>query len=178
MAGIIKKVKWALDDWILNAWYIINKVPKEEIEECEEPAYREIEPEIEGKPLDKMTPLEFEHFMAKLLKNLGYANVIVTEKSDGEKGGDYGADITAEKDGKRYAVQVKKWSRWNLVGADAVRSTLGSMWKFKADRSIIATTSFFTSQAYEQARNAPIELWNWHDLRRMFEEHKMMEIKR
>jgi restriction endonuclease Mrr len=47
-----------------------------------------------------------------------------------------------------------------MVGAPVVQQTLGAMWKVKADQSIIVTTSGFTVYAREQAKEAPIELWD------------------
>jgi len=47
-----------------------------------------------------------------------------------------------------------------MVGAPVVQQTLGAMWKVKADQSIFITTSGFTVYAQEQAKEAPIELWD------------------
>jgi len=118
----------------------------------------------------KMTPYEFEHYVAKLLQNMGYS-ARVTSKSDGEEGGDYGADIIAKKDGRIIVVQVKKWAPRNLVGNQDVRSVVGSLHTFKASKAILVTTSDFTEQAYEQAKGAPIELWNGAYLRKLMAEY-------
>ena len=40
------------------------------------------------------------------------------------------------------------------------------MWKIKANKSIIITTSDFTVQAIEQSKEAPVELWNLNTLKR------------
>jgi restriction system protein len=106
-----------------------------------------------------MTPYEFEEFIAKLFRNMGY-DAHTTKKT-----GDYGIDVIAKKDGKKIAIQCKQNQIGNNVGNVVVQKTLGSMWKIKADKSIIITTSDFTTQAEEQAKEAPIELWDRHYLK-------------
>jgi len=118
-----------------------------------------------GELMDQ-SPYEFEHTIAKLLQRMGYS-ARVTSKSDGEEGGDYGADIIAKKDGRTIVVQVKRWAPHNLVGALDVRSTLGCLHTFKASKAILVTTSDFTEQAYVQAKNGPVELWNGARLREL-----------
>lgn len=43
------------------------------------------------------------------------------------------------------------------------------MWKYKANKAIFVTTSDYSDYAYEQARGAPIELWNYEKLCNMIE---------
>jgi len=115
--------------------------------------WREIDIGLENNFAD-YSPYEFEEFIAKLFRKMGYS-VETTSKSK-----DFGADIIAKKDDETVAIQVKKNAVGNNVGAPVIQQTLGSMWKFKADKSIVITTSDFTVQAEEQARGAPVELWN------------------
>ena len=107
----------------------------------------------------KMDPYEFEIFVSHLLNKMGYETRI-TRKSKGDHGSDFGVDIIAKKNGNIIAVQVKKWAPFHLVGAEEVQKLLGAKYKYKADKCILITTSDFTEQAYEQAKDAPIELWN------------------
>jgi large-conductance mechanosensitive channel len=114
-----------------------------------------------------MTPFEFEEFIAKLFRKMGYDAHTTT------KTGDYGIDVIAKKDGKKIGIQCKQNKIGNNVGNVVVQSTLGSMWKIKADKSIIITTSDFTTQAEEQAKEAPIELWDRHYLKEIVEKYFM-----
>lgn len=104
---------------------------------------------------------EFETFIAKLFQKMGYQTEVT------RKTGDYGVDVIAKKDDDVIAIQVKKNSHGNNVGDSVVQNTLGGMWKYKANKAIIITTSDFTTMAHEQARSAPIELWNKKTLHQM-----------
>ncbi|MBI2665411.1 restriction endonuclease [Candidatus Woesearchaeota archaeon] len=113
------------------------------------------------KNFQQLSPFEFEEFIAKLFRKMGY-KAHATKKT-----GDYGIDVIAEKDGKKIAIQCKQNQLGNNVGNVTVQNTLGSMWKIKADQSIIITTSNFTKQAEEQAKEAPVELWDNKYLKKM-----------
>ncbi len=53
--------------------------------------------------IDNMTGLEFEKYVARLLKSQGYKHIRLTEKYD------LGVDITAEKVSIRWVIQVKRY---------------------------------------------------------------------
>jgi hypothetical protein len=115
-----------------------------------------------------INPIDFERFIADLFRKMGY-RVDLTPAT-----GDYGADLIAVKDMNRIVVQVKRYSPNNPVGAPTVQQTLGSMWKYNANKSILVTTSYFTKQAIEQARNAPIELWDREKLYRLIDRYFLL----
>lgn len=93
--------------------------------------------------IDTMDPLEFEVYIAKLLKHRGFTAIKLTERYD------YGVDIVAEKGGTRWGVQVKRYS--GLVKADAVRQVFTALVRYKCDRSIVVTNSVFSRPARELA---------------------------
>lgn len=111
-----------------------------------------------------LSPREFEKFIAYLFRKIGYAVEVTPYVAD------FGADVVAQRGKERIVVQVKKYVGSN-VGAQEVQQTLGSIWKYKADKAIIVTTTGFTQKAIEQAKGAPIELWNISTLRRVMERH-------
>lgn len=108
-----------------------------------------------------LTAYEFEHFVARLLQEMGY-EADVTKRT-----GDYGVDIIAKKDKQIIAIQCKRYTETNLVGNRDIQRCLGSMHTINAKRSIFVTTSFYTKQALKQAEGCPIELWDketFHEL--------------
>ena len=114
-----------------------------------------------------ITPFEFENFISELFKKIGY-NTEVTSKT-----GDYGIDVIAKDKNDVIAIQVKKYSKGNNVSNRDVQRLLGAMHlrTIKANKAILITTSDFTMQAKEQAKEAPIELWNGSYLNNIVEKY-------
>ena len=132
--------------------------------------YKYIESEVEkwgtiDKILSRLSPSQFEDFIGLLFKSMGY------EVIDLPYVGDYGADLVAKRNGETIVVQVKKYGSGHRVGAPEVQKTLGSIWKYNANKAILVTTSTFTAKAYDQAAGAPIELWDRKKLKKMLEQH-------
>ncbi len=97
-----------------------------------------------------MRSLEFEHYVAMLLKNNGYHNVSLTEKYD------LGVDIIAEKGGMRWGVQVKHYS--GLVKASAVRQVVAGLKMYGCDRAMVVTNSTYSATARKLAAGNHCEL--------------------
>ncbi|HEU4965946.1 MAG TPA: restriction endonuclease [Candidatus Saccharimonadales bacterium] len=90
-----------------------------------------------------MDGLVFEKYVAELLRNRGYTNIILTEKYD------YGVDIIAVKDGVRWGIQVKRYSK--MVRAEAVRQVVTALNHYKCQRSMVITNSTFSRPAQSLA---------------------------
>lgn len=110
-------------------------------------AYRQ---NIKFRSVDSMRSLEFEYYVAMLLKNNGYHNVSLTEKYD------LGVDIIAEKDGVRWGVQVKHYS--GLVKASAVRQVVTGLKLYGCDRAMVVTNSTYSATARKLAAGNDCEL--------------------
>jgi HJR/Mrr/RecB family endonuclease len=112
--------------------------------------------------IEKMSPYAFEHFIAKIFRKMGY-KALVTKPSR-----DFGVDVIAKNNEETIAIQVKKFND-HPIGNRDVQMLLGAMQmkKFRADRSIIITTSRFTKSAFEQADGCPIELWDRKKLKKI-----------
>ena len=110
-----------------------------------------------------LKPFEFEGFIAKLFKKMGY-EVTLTKKT-----GDFGIDVIARGKSDIIAIQVKHYNKGNNVSNVTVQQILGSMQmrNVKANKAIIITTSDFTIQAKQQAEETPVELWNLKTLKQM-----------
>lgn len=94
--------------------------------------------------IDQMTGLEFEKYLVVILKNQGYRSIRLTEKYD------YGIDIIAMKDGIKWGIQAKRYT--GLVDVDAVRQVVTALAKYRCQRSMVITNSYYTEVAKEMAR--------------------------
>ena len=108
--------------------------------------------EITGVDLDIMSPAEFEEFITKLFSELGYS------AKRTKSSGDQGADVIAEKDGEKIAIQVKHYSK--PVGNKAVQEVVSSMKYYNAQKSMVITTNYFTKSAQELAKANRVTLWD------------------
>lgn len=119
--------------------------------------FAEIQKDAEKFKAHNSTPahdgFEFENEFSKVLAANGFKKVAVTPKS-----GDYGGDITAEKEGVKYVVQCKYYT--SMVGIDAVQQVCGAKIHYGAHVGVVASNSVFTHAAKILAEEAGIFLWD------------------
>lgn len=96
---------------------------------------------------------DFEYLLADMLRDIGYCNVEVTKGS-----GDMGADILAEKDEIRYAIQCKRYK--NQVDTAAVQQILSGLQYYHCHIGVVVTNSTFTIGARDLARETQVVLWD------------------
>lgn len=89
--------------------------------------------------IDNMDGLEFERYVADLLRKNGYRNVRLTEHYD------LGVDIIAEAGGVRWGIQVKRYS--GLVKANAIRQAVTGIRMYNCHRAMVVTNSTFSTTA-------------------------------
>lgn len=123
-----------------------------------------------GSDFKDLTPREFEKLIVELFAKMGYKVRLTPYVAD------YGGDLVAKKCGETVVVQVKKWKTGHNVGARDIQQALGAMWKYGANKTIFITTSDFTVHAKEQAKGAPIELWNKHRLYELIEKYLITDF--
>jgi restriction system protein len=111
--------------------------------------------------VDKMSGPEFERFLVKIFKRLGYKTEHV-----GASGSDFGADLIVERDGVKIAVQAKNYDPTNRVGNDAVQQAVAGAAYYDCKMAMVVTNSRFTKAAREQAAgsNLAVALWDRKDL--------------
>jgi len=138
------------------------------IDKKEIPKLKEIQIGLD-KNFQNLSSYEFEKFIAKLFRAMNY-ETRVTQASN-----DYGIDVVAEKGNEKIAIQCKRYRPGNPVSNRDVQRLLGAMQlkNVRATHSIIITTSHFTVQAREQAKECAIELWDRHDLEDMVRKYLM-----
>ncbi|NEP35012.1 MAG: restriction endonuclease [Moorea sp. SIO3B2] len=102
---------------------------------------------------------EFEEFLAKLFKELGY-QVRLTPAS-----ADYGADLVIEKGEIKTVVQAKR--QQSTVGIKAVQEVTGAIGYYQANLGLVITNSKFTENAKKLAAKTEIELFDRDDLKKL-----------
>lgn len=102
---------------------------------------------------DSFDGYKFEEYTATVLREAGYENVEVTQKSN-----DYGADVVAEKDGVIYVFQCKFYS--NMVGIEAVQQIYSAKIHYGAHIAVVVTNSVFTKAAKILADELKVILWD------------------
>ena len=107
--------------------------------------------------LERITPLEFERLVAKLFQERGFP--VRTTPAAADRGFDLIIDVDPPT-----VVEVKRYSRPNLVSVGTVRQLFGSMTAAGAGRAILVSSSGFTTSAKAAASEWPIDLMTLEDL--------------
>ncbi len=118
--------------------------------------------------IDRMEGHDFEQFTANLLRKLGYERVQVTPGS-----GDQGVDVIAVKDGKKYAIQCKRYNQ--KLGNKPVQEVHAGKTIYGCNVAVVMTNNYFTDGGKEAARALGVELWDRDVLRRMLVYAEHME---
>jgi HJR/Mrr/RecB family endonuclease len=97
-----------------------------------------------------LSGVDFEVFIEKQLKDLGFG-VVGTPVT-----GDQGADIVADKDGKKYVIQAKRYT--STVGNKAVQEVVAAKNFYQGDIAVVITNSKFTPAAKDLAQKNKVLL--------------------
>lgn len=101
-----------------------------------------------------LTPTEFEHAVADLLRPLGFTEIRVVGGVN-----DYGVDVLCrDSGGNLVAIQCKRYQPDNDISSSAVQTFMGGMVAHEATQGIMVTTSSFSGPARELAASQDIRL--------------------
>lgn len=114
------------------------------------------------KKLDVMFGHEFEYACAGILRANGFKNVRVTQAS-----GDFGVDITAQKNHVSYAVQCKRYEK--KVNNSAIQEVIGGLAVYGCEVGAVMTNSYFTEPAKRLAEANGVILWDRDALAEMLD---------
>lgn len=112
-----------------------------------------------NKNISNMTGIEFEEYLLDELVKMGY-NVKRTPIT-----GDQGADLIAEKDNKRIAIQAKRYK--GSVGNSAVQEVIAAKPVYDCDECWVITNSCFTKSAEELAQIHNVKLIDGNKLKNL-----------
>lgn len=103
---------------------------------------------------------EYEKYVAALINEMGWT-AKVTPGS-----GDHGADIIAEKDGDRVAIQCKMYS--SAVGNKSVQEAFSAKRYYDCDHACVISNSSFTPAAKQAAAKLDVALLHHEDIKEYF----------
>ena len=165
--GIVDSKKWEME-----LKYFITNVVKEKLSWAERNAlergrpYKKLKTALEAmlNEFDKTqphldpnaTPTEYEGFCAQLLELAGWKTTLT------KASGDQGADIIAEKSGRKLVVQCKLYSQ--PVGNKAVQEVSAAKHFVSADLAAVASNMGFTKAAKELATANGVLLLHHNEL--------------
>ena len=113
--------------------------------------------------VDSMDGQSFEYWCADLLKYNGFSKIQLTPGS-----GDQGVDIIAWKDGLKYAIQCKRYSK-NLGNKPIQEVNTGRI-IYGCSRAAVMTNQYFTTGAVSAANAVGVQLWGRDVLSQMLKQ--------
>lgn len=123
---------------------------------------------LEGRPnLMDLNPYEFEMLVTNLFNKMGLEAKLTRSSKDG--GVDSVAYDTRPIVGGKVVIQAKRYK--HPVGVSAVRDLYGTMMNEGANKGILVTTSRYGPDAYDFAKDKPIELIDGGGLLYLLEQH-------
>jgi HJR/Mrr/RecB family endonuclease len=114
--------------------------------------------------VDNMPGLEFERYVARLLRYRGF------ETTTTRASGDLGVDILAERRGTNYAIQVKRQS--GSVSRRAVSDAYAGMAHYGCDVAMVITNSYFSKGAVDLASSTECRLVDRDTLAEWIDEYQ------
>lgn len=118
--------------------------------------------------IDNLNPLEFEQFVRELFSLQGY-KAWTTKKTY-----DNGADVVAEKNNERIAIQVKH-SNKSINGYGVYQAVRGRN-NYKAEKAILITNNEFTNQAKLDAADFNVKLIDSHEVSKFLRKNNSIKF--
>lgn len=112
-----------------------------------------VQSKVSAQELANMSGSDFESYVGRRLKGMGYSNVRVTKTS-----GDFGADVVAvNSKGETVCIQCKHYSK--PVGIKAVQEIYSAKQYYKCQKAMVITNSTYTQAAIDLANKTGVDLW-------------------
>lgn len=127
--------------------------------EALESAYSQITATLSSQLMDevmKLTPVEFERLVVKLLLKMGYGNGIDDAGLVTQQSNDGGIDGIIKEDQLGFShiyIQAKQWGIDQTVGAPEIQKFVGALQGKQAQKGLFITTAKFSSGARQYASN-------------------------
>lgn len=124
-----------------------------------EAAYSQVTAALASQLMDevmKLTPVEFERLVVKLLLRMGYGSGIDDAGMVTQQSNDGGIDGIIKEDQLGFShiyIQAKQWSTEQTVGKPEIQKFVGALQGQQAQKGLFITTARFSSGALQYASN-------------------------
>lgn len=124
-----------------------------------ESAYAQVTATLASQLMDevmKLTPVEFERLVVKLLLRMGYGNGIDDAGMVTQQSNDGGIDGIIKEDQLGFShiyIQAKQWGADQTVGKPEIQKFVGALQGQQAQKGLFITTAKFSSGALQYASN-------------------------
>jgi HJR/Mrr/RecB family endonuclease len=118
---------------------------------CEDVSIVKCTTDMPIKNFDELSGVDFEVYLKNILTKHGFEDICLTPTT-----GDQGADLIATKDGRRIAIQAKRYK--GVVGNRAVQEIVAALKFYRADEGWVITSGIFSQSACDLAQVNGIRL--------------------
>lgn len=124
-----------------------------------ESAYKKVTTALASQLMDevmKLTPVEFERLVVKLLLKMGYGSGIEEAGMVTQQSNDGGIDGIIKEDQLGFShiyIQAKQWAVDQTVGRQEIQRFVGALQGQKAQKGLFITTAKYSSNAIQYANN-------------------------
>ena len=112
---------------------------------------------ISIKVIDKLSGFKFEQFIKDFLLDIGFQKIEVTKKS-----GDFGVDVIAYFDNKKWAVQTKRWNK--AINIKAIQEVYAGMTYYSANKCMVISNREYSKSALELSKRCDCKLVGRKDI--------------
>lgn len=122
-------------------------------------AYQKVNAALASQLMDevmKLTPVEFERLVVKLLLKMGYGSGIEEAGMVTQQSNDGGIDGIIKEDQLGFShiyIQAKQWAAGQTVGRQEIQRFVGALQGQQAQKGLFITTAKFSSGALQYAAN-------------------------
>lgn len=123
----------------------------------------ELKRRIRIRDIMNMSPIDFEHYIARIYKKNGYHTVVTPPSGDG------GKDIIAYKSRRKYYIECKHFDADGVVGRPIAQKLVGAMYadNVPVSNGIIVTTGKYSKPCLEYCKECGIKTLNINDILNM-----------
>lgn len=127
--------------------------------------------------LQELDPYQFERLCGRMFEKLNFTNVQVTQRSS-DKGIDGTGDLMLGLVRIKVVFQAKRYQEGNGIGAPDIQKLFGAMQQSRSEKAVFITTSHFSPQAKNSAKELGIEVIDGERLIEILQKNKIGFVER